>query len=282
MSQVNVAQKQKKVVINKKDLWMYTAISVVLLAIVNLVVFLTFASPIINISSDDSLVFSVFDDKLTFIINNDVKNQTKTFNIYGLNDTINISASEFFEDKSGEIIIVNFENSAMVQVHNIGEVPTKVGISLEPAKSGSYHGSIFVSNEGKVSVPLLIDIKPQMAILVMIVTDGIALSIALWSIIKFLNEKYKIGIEGFYLTTEAPDNPLTIETYLKAKKVTKSVVLKNIILDIGMIAFGIALGFTTLFDNPFITGVHNLGIIEIIVLIGIGLGIGSLKEIVIK
>jgi hypothetical protein len=49
-----------------------------------------------------------------------------------------------------------------------------------------------------------------------------------------------------------------------------------------MIVFGVGIGLTTLVDNSFITGIHSLGVVEVLILIGIGLGIGSLKEIVYK
>jgi hypothetical protein len=126
-----------------------------------------------------------------------------------------------------------------------------------------------------------------MPIFAILVVDGIALSIAAWSFIKFFNERYKIEIgdstmPGLYIAGKARASPLSIEDFLAAKIVTKDVLYENAILNIGTMLFGIALAMTALIDNSFINGIHNLGILEIVFLIGIGLGIGSLKEFLYK
>ena len=52
------------------------------------------------------------------------------------------------------------------------------------------------------------------------------------------------------------------------------------ILNIFSIFFGIVLGLVTLVSEEFLTSMHNLGAPEIVILIVVGLGIGSLKEFV--
>jgi hypothetical protein len=54
------------------------------------------------------------------------------------------------------------------------------------------------------------------------------------------------------------------------------------IIDIGSAGFGMAVTFLALFNNPFVTNLQVIDSIEIWTLFGIGLGIGSLKEIVDK
>ena len=57
---------------------------------------------------------------------------------------------------------------------------------------------------------------------------------------------------------------------------------KIIILEFGSIAFGIAIGFLGIYNNATVTNLLVIGIQEVIVLLGLGLGIGSLKEFVDK
>jgi hypothetical protein len=54
------------------------------------------------------------------------------------------------------------------------------------------------------------------------------------------------------------------------------------IIDIGSAGFGIALAFLALFNDAFVTNLQVIDSIEIWTLFGIGLGVGSLKEIVDK
>jgi hypothetical protein len=70
--------------------------------------------------------------------------------------------------------------------------------------------------------------------------------------------------------------------YVADRKVTGGVVISNGLLDFGKIIFGIAVGMTALINDSFIVivGIHNLGIYEIIALIGTGLAIESVNEFV--
>jgi hypothetical protein len=276
---------KRKVEISILELWIYIIAAVFSLIAANIFIFSSFSSPIITILVDNSQTFSIFDEKLTFILNNDLNSQSKSIKVYAFDGptSIDISSSEFVEDKSGETVSIDFGGSATTHVDNIGPSPQSFSIGINPVKAGLYHGTIFITNEGnQTSVPVTVDVKPQMQVLVIIVIDGIALSIAAWSAIKFLNDRYKITHKGQIIYDSAPQNPLSITQYLEVKKVTRDIVLKNFILNVGTIAFGIALGLTTLIDNVFITGIHNLGVYEIVILIAIGLGIGSLKEFVYK
>jgi hypothetical protein len=69
---------------------------------------------------------------------------------------------------------------------------------------------------------------------------------------------------------------------LKEYVTGKPIVLKNAILDVGTISFGIALGIIGLPSSEYINNLYSIEFFEALTLIGIGLGIGSLKEIVSK
>jgi hypothetical protein len=278
--------KPKEVFISTKELWVYSGISIVSLIIANVVFVLSFSDPVVSITVEDSKTFSIFDEKLTFIINDDLSFQSKNVQVYGFNGptSINISSSEFVEDKSGDKISLTFN---VPHIDNIGQNPKIFSIALEPIREGLYHGAIFITSNGNyTSVPIQIYVKPQMILLIIIVVDGIAFSIAAWSVIRFLNGRYKIYKEvrnNQLVDIEPdPDEPLSIKQFLKVKKVTRQRVVENAILTGGTILFGIGLGLVALIDNTFIAGIYNLGALEILTLIGIGMGIGSLKEFLYK
>jgi len=278
--------KPKEVIITTEELWVYTGISIVSLLIANVVFILYFSNPLVSITVADSKTFSIFDEKLTFIIDDDLGIQSKNVQVYGFNGptSIDISSSELAEDKSGDKVRLNFN---VTHIDNIGQSPKFFNIALNPIREGLYHGAIFITSNGNyTSVPVQVHVKPQMILLIIIVIDGIAFSIAAWSVIKFLNGRYKIYKEvqnnQIVEIEPQPNKPLTIEKFLKVKKVTRQKVIENAILTGGTILFGIGLGLVALIDNTFIAGIYNLGPLEIITLIGIGMGIGSLKEFLYK
>lgn len=279
----------KKVIINKKELFIWITISAVILIVSNIIIFSIFSDPVFIITADDSETFSVFDDTITFVVDNDLSSQSKVVNVYGFNGptSIDISTSNIVEGDQGEMITLTFTPN---HIDALGSTPKQFSVSLSPLKGGLYHGAIFVSDGINNSpVPIVVDVKPQVPLFVILVIDGIALSIAAWSFIKFLDKRYKIVIRnaminGWFakgnLTGEMKKEPLSIQEYLEAKMVTKEVMYENAILNIGTVIFGMTIAMFALVDNTFISGIHNLGLPEIFFLIGIGLGIGSLKEFI--
>jgi hypothetical protein len=141
-----------------------------------------------------------------------------------------------------------------------------------------------------VSVPLLLDVKTNLAQLFIVVVDGIAASIAIWKLVKYLN-----GIIVIKDTTLAAGQQLKQRTnwrgkqkddllamYIEKKNITKGTVIKDLVLNAFSIFFGILVGVFALFNEDFFTGIRILGPYEITLLFVVGLGIGSLKEYVFE
>ena len=72
-----------------------------------------------------------------------------------------------------------------------------------------------------------------------------------------------------------------LERYLNTKLTSKSFIRVSVI-DFGTIGFGIAVGFLALLNQGYVTNIRAIGPIEVLALVGLGLGIGSLREIVKK
>ena len=72
-----------------------------------------------------------------------------------------------------------------------------------------------------------------------------------------------------------------LKSYLD-RKLTSKAFVKVSIIDLGTIIFGMAIGFLALLGQNYVTTMRVIGTIEVLALIGLGLGIGSLREFVNK
>jgi hypothetical protein len=238
-----------------------------------------------NVTSNGLSTFSIFNGNFTFIVDNNPSMTKKVMKVYALdsNTQITISASDLVEDTSGKHIDskkILFNDTSLFKIENIGiYTPKTVTISINyiSNQTGSYHGSIFIMDEKKTSVPVTVDIKPTFNRVIIWVINGIALAIVFWKIIKYYNEKHEKGDDPV-MDKNVYKNLGFSDRSLETRKITWGTIGKNAILDLGSITFGMVVGVFGLSNNTYITGVHFLDIPGIIVLIGIGMGIGSLKE----
>jgi hypothetical protein len=66
------------------------------------------------------------------------------------------------------------------------------------------------------------------------------------------------------------------------KYATPVIVEKNVVAGITGTAFGIIVGFIPLLEQDVITGITEVGLSEILILFGLGVGIGALNEAIAK
>ena len=257
---------------------------VVFIVALNAIVFLWDTGRQILLSFDNSQIFSIFDDKITFVIDNDQSNSAKDLNVYGIGNitSVTISSSKMVANQRGLPMEIKFDGNASIKIENISIVPEKTKVSISPIETGLYQGALFVANSDKTTIPLTIAIKPQITQPLMIVVDGIVVTIAFWKLIKFLNERNNPIILKGLIIAQSPEQPRSFTQYFEDKNASNTIILKNGILDIGTIIFGIAVGLTALFNGTILTGIYTLGSLETITLFGIGLGIGSLKEFITR
>jgi hypothetical protein len=238
-----------------------------------------------------------------FLIDNNLQSPTKNMSVW-LNpkDIIKISISNLIEENSGRKIEakdVLFNNTPTLWLSNkTQQTPNYIVIDIKnnnnnqpinESQAGVYYGHFFIDfieENGKYSIPITVDVNPTFDKIIIWVINGIAISIAFWKIIKFVNARYEIKDPDTQSTRQDLFNPKqkgkTLDEYVKDKQITHGTILKNAVLDGSSIIFGIIIGMLALLNNDFITGIHFLDHRSIIVLIGIGLGIGSLKEYVFQ
>ena len=244
------------------------------------VLFLSDTSRDIVMSSEESQAFSALEDNLRFIVD-----ESNVATIYGTGaqSEITLSSSIFKDSTSDKSIELKFNDNQSITINNIGTSPNTVKLSVTLLESGIYHGLIFIvnnTNDDQEMIPFTVDIKPKITQPIMLVVDGIVISIALWKLLKYFNGMYGAIVIDNIKIASSSNTRRGFREYLDDRKATNITIFKNGILDIGTIIFGIALGIIALFNDPFVLGVHTLGPLDKIILIGMGLGIGSLKEFI--
>jgi hypothetical protein len=273
------------------------------------------------------------DDKLIFSVGNSNQESTKVMRIYALSNTprLTISISDFFDNNSGKSIessSIKFNNEpkTLTLTNIIQQVPKVVTVSIDninKTQPGVYYGSIFLDAGNRTSIPFIVDIKPNLGAVIIIVVDGILISIFAWKVIiysghkqfnkKLIHANMAMGFGALaanatqqqalerlrdiathaglgnislveYIKNPATYDvsaPLTVSQYLSDTAEPQKM-LNETIQTIGTILFGIAVSGLGLFNNGYVTTLHNIGSQETLVLLGIGLGIGSLKDFVDK
>ncbi len=278
---------KKKLRISRIELILLIALALIPLFVANAVIF-SDQKMETSLGFQDGSQIPIFDD--TLVLNNDYASDQSShiFSIYALNNMpgIELEVTDLTERDSGTKI-----PSTDVTLRNISlpntitpENPRTIGVSVDyDLKPGLYQGTLFASDGTTIAaVPINLDVKPPLAKPVIIVVDGIALSIGLWKFIAYLNSLYS-EIEVTRLMGRLDARVLRYKEMKEkpaAYATKKPVVIKNGILDAGTIFFGIALGLIALPTTEAIINLHTIGSFEVLTLIGIGLGIGSLKEFI--
>jgi uncharacterized membrane protein len=269
-------------------------VSLAFLIYINIYIF-TSVNPNITLTFEGESEASVFDGELVFITEYNQTLNLNVFSIYGLNvpPPDPPSISDLREINSGtkissdDIILTVISPPSNITPKNPMRITFSLRNNMIPSP-GLYQGTLFITAGANVaSIPITLDVKPNLAQPTILVVDGIVISIAFWNLIAYLNAKYD---EVIIKTIKGRDGRGEIidERYqamrdnLKKYVTSNPVVLNNAILNIGTISFGIALGIIGLPSSGYINNLHSIGPFEALTLIGIGLGIGSLKEFVPK
>jgi hypothetical protein len=265
----------------------------------------------VSFSFQEGSQVPIFDGRL--VLNNDFTTDGSShhFSIYGSNGLpgIEMRVSDLTERDSGNkidaasIILSDISSPNIITPEN----PRTIGLSIDSNLTpGIYQGTLFVRDGTSIAaVAINLDVKPLSAKPILIVVDGITLSIVLWKVIAYLNSLYpevEVTNEVVEEVINRKDRFSAIDRLdaidrlgaralrhheMRSKgpfayATKKPVAYKNLILDIGTIIFGIGLGIIGLPTTETIINIHSIGGWQVLSLIGIGLGIGSLKEFISK
>lgn len=143
---------------------------------------------------------------------------------------------------------------------------------------GVYNGFFFLEDDDISSIPITIDIRPPLEKIIILIIDGIAVSIIFWKILKFINLRYQIVIDPQTLAQSA--KTVSFSDYITNSKITKGSVIKNALLDLGSVIFGIVIGLVPILNDDFVNNIRIISPFVVLVLFVIGLGLGSIKELI--
>jgi len=241
--------------------------------------------------------------KLTVIADNNDSNSPKMLSIYGLDSKIksqDINASYLAD----EMHTINRNDRLNFSVVDPSGEPKQVKVWIPNLKPGSYQGWIYISSKGNSSIPITISTGPKVAIALLWVVIGILTSIIFWEIIKYIAQVKKVeedkDPEIYYHTKVIENTNDTAENKKKQiaekrrlyitpelddyveRRLASKTFLKVAIIDIGTMGFGISVGFLALLSQGYVTAIRVIAPIDISALVGLGLGIGSLREFVNK
>jgi hypothetical protein len=228
---------------------------------------------------------SIFEGDLVF---NLIKSET--FKIYSYNHPSNfqLSFSDMTEPNSGDIIAsrdITLADTSIPSSINT-QNPKVVSISINDYTNlnyGIYYGTLFVTDGAdRASIPYTIDVTPPLSKTIILVVDGIALSIVLWKLVAYFNLQTKYTNSKLYTAMLNPKKALFEEKGPILYATEPNIFGRNLILDIATLLFGITIGLIELPVSETILNIHDIGNYQVLALIALGMGIGSLKELITK
>jgi hypothetical protein len=176
----------------KEVITVFTLPIFVILLVINILIFNT--PSIINLSfSSDQATESIFEGKLNLVISNEKESSEKILQmdtLYG-NTDFNISSSNLFETNSNKFINssqIKFNQHNPLLLKNISFAnPKVVKVAINTNDPGLYHGNLFITNNAnKTSVPITVDVKPNLYKVAIWIIDGIGLSVVTLNVIGYL------------------------------------------------------------------------------------------------
>ncbi len=253
---------------------------------------------------------SVTDGKLTLIAYNNQsgigKSTPKTVSIYGLNTTPNILVTDLV-DKTGKTIKSTHITVDALSVRRAKNITTatanSVKISIDKIQEGGqYQGSMIITTKNtNSSIPIIVATEPLLSRAIGWVLIGVLISLVLWEIINGLSQRTRESQRealkqsaASLKNVDSTTRELEYQANLQAaaiigvkieeykKRYSKSGAPRQLILNVGSAFFGILVGLLALVNNDYVTGLRVIDFNAIMVLFGLGLGIGSLKEFVGK
>jgi hypothetical protein len=245
-------------------------------------------------------------------IGNNGLDSPKKLNIHGIkNNTIILSS--LLGTQTGKIIeYLNFDGRPVTPLIVNKYNMSSVEISAQDISSGKYNGWLYLTDGSSYTIPVTLSTAPKIIQAFILVVIGVLLSIAFWEIffyanlgsnqirlnrlnqwidnrqqlrnqlspqllgpgadlqIELLNQKYK---QERRKRTERIDR-------IKKRYTEPSSRVRILSFDVATVIFGIVTALVGLSSNSYVIGLVEITPIDWVTLIGIGLGIGSLKGLV--
>lgn len=237
---------------------------------------------------------------VTLVIGNNSEASDKSLSVYGLTDKESRIFSSMFATGTGKIIQrddILFAGNSTFNIGNASLMPIITSISVKDGKidPGNYHGWMYVGSGIATAFPVSISTEPKVVQAIIIIIIGILASISFWEIAFYIDRSRNQGMVMHDTTnikrlSSLADNDLvTKRNEIKEKAMSRFIVLSKrysanahivFSLDAASIGFGIATGLLGLLSTGYVTSITDISILSALTLLGYGLAIGSLKQLV--
>lgn len=225
---------------------------------------------------------------------------SQIINIFGLNLSGNesITLTDMIGE-TGNIKSTNIEHKVYPKIMPQNQMePTRISLITSATKPGLFQGLMLFTeskNSTLTSIPLTLSSDTVTNYAVIWILVGVFSSFIFWEFIK-VNQKKVVRKKLGPLQSQTnllhngalAENMVArvkyerIDDYLRKRYSTKAGAGRIAFVDIVSVAFGVGVGFIGLLNNDYVTSLRLITLEVMIVLFGIGLGIGSIKELVDK
>jgi hypothetical protein len=245
-----------------------------------------------------------------------LSNQGMSMNVYQINDNIGyISSSSFINEKGDTIEAsgIKFNGASKLDLRGITPEPNNphiINLAISPHIRGVFQGWFVLTNPldtSSVYIPIVISTIPYQIAPIFLVLSGVCASVCVWEYWRYLRagptttrrELQRIGRvreqlqRGLFANTTAKRDNLEESSYRAIENnitrraaayairsqqpISKRIAVIEIVPSILGIIFGL---FVTV--NDYVPNLLYFDLYQSIILFGIGLGSGSLKELVDK
>ncbi len=251
-----------------------------------------------SINFENNLTYS--NDGLSIVVGKNGLESPKVLNLHGLTNQTMILSS-IFTTQTGKVIdSLKFEGKNKVPLNLTLDNLTSVEVSVLNPESGKYHGWLYLTNGSTSTIPIILSTEPKVIQAIFLVVIGVLVSIIFWEIFFILNNrqtKNTITALGnanaarlkslFPNTTEAQQN--TKRNEMVARKQDRIAKIESrytvnapkiISFEFAQVIFGIITAMIATLSNPYVSSSIEITPEIAVTLIGIGLGIGSIKGLV--
>jgi hypothetical protein len=218
---------------------------------------------------------------LMFLINNNDKYSPKTLNVYGLISKdlpLNLTLSKITNDLKGTYDITfcdKDQSSHTFTINNLNaSEPYTTRICIPQIDPGLYQGWLFVQTKNNAtSILMTIATEPKVYVAMIWIIIGILNSILVWELLHYFDEMQKASTIAHKLRTARHIQALDpnareeqvkmgremIQNDYMVKRFKSSQTPKIVIIDLGTVVLGIAVGFLSLLNQGrWATNGHNI------------------------
>jgi hypothetical protein len=256
-----------------------------------------------NIMFGDELTFTN-EGKFTWLIDNRANEMEKIIRVYFVgnaeqtNASYQVRSSEFVDLSGKKLDSSNIKfNGYPSSTVNFTEGWNEIGVALNDSSlsPGVFQGRILVSGNTSETIPMTISTEPLLVFGTLLVIIGALVSVCIWEVVRFYMNKFKnvniVNLEGMVglhnvnqnvLTAEIAQQQIELSRHKARNSNPKITIPKLLVMQLISALLGVAIALFGALANQEVIGVYNLGIYQVVTLLGVGLAAGSLKEFVDK